>query len=134
MPPIARSFAAIMGGMVIAVTVVSLCDLAAGALHPAPPGFDLRDMAQAEAHAAAAPTSALLMVLLGWMLGPFAGGLVASRVAAGNGRMYVWVITGVLYVATIMNLMVVPHPTWMVAGALLGVPLAGWLAARLAPR
>jgi len=133
MPPIARSFAAVMGGMVVAVTIVSLCDLAAGALHPLPPGLDITDMAQVKAHAEAAPTAALLVVLFGWLLGPFAGGLVASRVAARSRKQYAWIIAGVLLAATLSNLLAIPHPAWMVIGALAGVPGAGWLAARLAP-
>lgn len=122
-----------MAGMVVAVTVVSMCDLAAGALHATPPGFDMTDMAQVKAHAAAAPTAALLVVLLGWLLGPFAGGLVASRIAARSRKQYAWIIAGVLLAATLANLLAIPHPIWMVVGALAGVPAAGWLAARLAP-
>jgi len=133
LPPFARSFVAVMGGMVVAVTIVSVCDLIAGTFHPLPAGLDLSDRAQVAAHAAAAPTSALLVVLLGWILGPFAGGLVASRVAARSRKQYAWVIAGVLLAATAANLLAIPHPAWMVVGALLGVPGAGWLAARFAP-
>lgn len=122
-----------MAGMLVAVTVVTLCDSAAGALHPLPPGFDMTDMAQMKAHAGAAPTAALLVVLLGWILAPFAGGLVASRIAARSRKQYAWIIAGVLLAATLANLLAIPHPIWMVVGALAGVPAAGWLAARLAP-
>lgn len=102
-----------MAGMLVAVTVVSMCDLAAGALHPPPVGFDLTDMAQVKAHAAAAPTVALMVVLLGWLLGPFAGGLVASRIAARSRKQYAWIIAGVLLAATLANLLAIPHPIWM---------------------
>jgi hypothetical protein len=133
MPPIARSFAAVIAGMVVAVTVVSIFDRGAGLLHPVPAGFDVTDMAQVNAHASSAPTGALLLVLTGWILGPFAGGLVASRIAIHSRRLYAWVILALLLSATIANLIAIPHPAWMVAAALLGVPWAGWMAARLAP-
>lgn len=133
MPPVARSFFAVMAGMIVAVTVVSVCDLAAGTLHPVPAGFDLRDVEQMKAHMASAPASAMLVVLLGWILGPFAGGFVASRVAARSRRQYAWVIAGVLLAATISNLLSIPHPAWMVVAALVGVPAAGWFASQLAP-
>ena len=97
LPPFARSFVAVMAGMVVAVTLVSIFDL------------------------------------LGWVLGAFAGGLVASRVAARSRRQYSWVIAGVSLAATIANLRAIPHPAWMVVGALFGVPAAGWCAARFAP-
>jgi hypothetical protein len=133
LPPIARSFAAVMAGMVVAVTIVSVFDLVAGRFHPLPAGIDVRDMAQMRAHAEAAPPSAMLIVLAGWIVAPFVGGLVASRIAARSRHQYAWVIAGVLLAATLANLFAIPHPAWMVAGALIGVPSAGWLAARLAP-
>ncbi len=133
LPPFARSFVAVMAGMVVAVTIVSICDLAAGTLHPLPAGFDMRDVAQMKAHAAAAPALAMLVVLVGWIVGSFAGGVVASRVAARSRGQYAWVVAGVLLAATLANLRAIPHPAWMVIGALVGVPAAGWLAARLAP-
>ena len=134
LPPFARSFVAVMSGMVVAVTIVSLSDLVAGLFHTLPAGFDVGDIARVRSHAAAAPLSAMLIVLAGWILASFAGGLVASRVAARSRGQYAWVIAGVLLAATIANLRALPHPAWMVAGALIGVPAAGWLAARLAPR
>ncbi len=133
MPPAVRSFTAIIAGMVCAITLVTLLDLGAARLHPTPPGFDARDMAAVAAHAAAAPTSALLAVLAGWILGPFVGGVVATRIADRQRAMYAWVIASLFLAATAMNLYAIPHPAWMVAGALLGVPMAGWFAARLAP-
>lgn len=133
MPPITRSFAAVISGMVIAVTIVSIFDSVAGMLHPVPAGFDVTDLAQVKAHAGSAPVGALLLVLAGWILGPFAGGLVASRVATRSRRLYAWVILALLFSATIANLLAIPHPAWMVVAALLGVPWAGWMAARLAP-
>lgn len=133
LPPFARSFVAVMAGMVVAVTIVSIGDLAAGAMHPLPTGFDMRDVAQMKSHAAAAPASAMFVVLVGWIMGAFVGGLVASRVAARSRGQYAWVIAGVILAATLANLRAIPHPAWMVIGALVGVPAAGWLAARLAP-
>lgn len=133
MPPAMRSFVAVIAGMVVAVTVVSVFDLLASLMHPLPEGIDVNDMAALQAHAAAAPVSALALVLLGWAAGPFAGGLVASRVAARRRASYAWIIMSLLFAATLANLFAIPHPTWMVAGAVLLIPAAGWLAARLAP-
>lgn len=133
MPPAMRSFIAVIAGMVVAVTCVSVFDLIGGRLHPLPPGTDLTDMAALQAHAAAAPTSALAVVLAGWLVGPLVGGLVAGRVADRQQRMYPWVITSLLFAGTLSTLYRIPHPTWMVVGAILGIPAAGWLAARLTP-
>ncbi len=132
-PSLARSFFALLAGLIVAVTVVSICDLAAGTLHPVPEGFDLLDAEQVGAHLSSAPASAMLVVLLGWLLGPFAGGVVASRVAARRRRQCPWVIASVFMAFIIVNLGSIPHPAWMVVAALLGVPASGWFAGRLAP-
>lgn len=133
MPPAMRSFFAVVAGMVVAVTVVSMCDLLAGTLHPVPEGFDLTNAEQVRAHAASAPTGALLVVALGWLLGPFAGGLVAARVAERSRALAAWVIAGLLFAATLANLVAIPHPLWMSLVAVLGIPFAGFLAVRLSP-
>ncbi|MBX7119299.1 MAG: hypothetical protein K1X31_09915 [Gemmatimonadaceae bacterium] len=133
MPPAMRSFIAVIGGMVIALTVGSMCDLVAGRLHPVPEGFDLTNAEMLRAHAAAAPTGALLVVALGWLLGPFAGGLVATRIAEHNRPLHAYAIAGILFAATLSNLMRIPHPFWMTFAAVFGIPFAGWLAVRFAP-
>lgn len=133
MPPIARSFAAVITGMIAAVTVVTGFERLAARLHPLPPGFDMQDMARLKAHAESAPTGALLLVLAGWIVAPFVGGLVATRVANKGRRQYAWVIVALLSSLTIATLVAIPHPAWMIVAAVIGVPSAGWWAARLAP-
>lgn len=122
--------------MVVAVTIVSLFDFVAGRLHPLPAGLDPADPAnlgRLKAHIAATPAAALALVLAGWIAGPFGGGLVASRVAGTNRRQYPWIIMALLFAATIANFFAFPHPTWMIVGAVLGIPSAAWWASRLAP-
>ncbi len=133
MPSAARSFIAIVAGMVIAVTCVSAFDLIAGTFHPVPPGFDPTNWEQVRAHAANAPTPALVIVLLGWMVGSFAGGLVSSRIAERKRRGYAYIISTLILAATISNFFTVPHPAWMMLSAVTGIVLSGMLAARLAP-
>jgi len=76
---------------------------------------------------------ALLVVALGWLLGPFAGGLVATRIAEHNRPLHAYAIAGILFAATLSNLMRIPHPFWMTFAAVFGIPFAGWLAVRFAP-
>lgn len=133
MPSAARSFIAIIAGMVVAVTCVSVFDLIAGTFHPVPAGFDPTDWEQVKAHAANAPTPALLLVLLGWMVGSFAGGVVASRIAERKRKGYAYIISTLILAATISNFFTVPHPMWMMTAAIIGIGVAGLQAARLAP-
>lgn len=133
MPPMARSFVAVTVGVVVAILVVMTFDKLGAAIHPPPPGLDPRQTALIEAHIASAPLSALLAMALGWMLAPFAGGLVATKLAGEARPMYSWAITLVFLSTTLVNLGTYAHPPLMWLAATVGIPAAGWLAARLSP-
>ncbi len=133
MPSAARSFIAIIAGMVVAVTCISAFDLIAGTFHPVPEGFDATNWEQVKAHAANAPTPALVVVLLGWVGGSFVGGVVSSRIAERKRKGYAYIISTLILAATISNFFTVPHPMWMMIAAIIGIAFAGMQAARLAP-
>ena len=40
-------------------------------------------------------------------------------------------IGALVLAATIGNLLMIPHPAWVIAGGLIGVPLCAWLGARV---
>jgi hypothetical protein len=134
MPPGIRSFAAIIAGMLAAVALVMAMDWIVSLMHPLPSGFDYRVVAQMNAHIEAAPMHAKFAMVGGWVLAPFVGGVVATRIADRMRPMYAWAITGLFFATTIGNLVRFAHPQWMWAVALVGVPAAGWYAARLSPK
>ena len=129
-----RAFLAVMTGMLIAVTLVSITDLVAGRMHPAPLGFDYMDPAQVHAHIATMPANAWLVMLAGWLGATLAGGSVAARVAPSRPDYYAWIVAGIFFAATMTNVVRIQHPTWMIGAAVFGIPMMGWLAARLAPK
>jgi hypothetical protein len=126
-----RTILGILAGLVVAWVAMTACEFASLFLHRPPAGLDLRDPQALAAHIAAAPLSAMLVVIAGWALAAFAGGWVAARIA--RHRMAAALIIGVLVLAgVIANNAMIPHPLWMtVAGIVLPLPLA-WLAARAA--
>ena len=73
------------------------------------------------------------MVLTAWVLGAFIGATVAIRIARERPVTNACVVGCVVGVATVMNLTSLPHPVWMPYAAAVGIPLAIWLAVRLAP-
>jgi hypothetical protein len=109
---------------------MTVCEFASLFLHRPPAGLDLRDPQALAAHIAAAPLSAMLVVIAGWALAAFAGALVAARIARHS--LPAALVIGVLVLAgVIANNTMIPHPLWMtIAGIALPLPLA-WLAARL---
>ncbi len=134
MPPIARSFLSIVGGMATAVLVVITMDKLGAMIHPLPPGFDPRQSAMVNAHIATAPLGAMLVMVSGWVLAPFVGGVVASHLSGRAGGLYAWSIALLFLSVTLVNLGTYVHPPWMWLVATAGIPGAGWLASRLGPR
>ena len=127
-----RSLFALCAGLFAAMIAITGVELAnAKWLHPVPPGFDFRDPAQVQAFVAAMPTSALALVVSGWLLGAFAGGAVAARLDERQPWLPAALVGAFIAVGTLLNAQSVPHPAWVVAmGTLLPVPVA-LLAARI---
>ena len=76
-----RTILGILAGLVVAWLAMTICEFASLFLHRPPAGFDLRDPQALAAHIAAAPLSAMLVVVIGWVLAAFVGGWVAARIA-----------------------------------------------------
>jgi hypothetical protein len=126
-----RTILGILAGLVVAWLAMTVCEFASLFLHRPPAGLDLRDPQALAAHIAAAPLSAMLVVVVGWALAAFVGAWVAARIA--RHRRAAALVIGLLVLAgVIANIAMIPHPLWMtVAGLALPLPLA-WLAARIA--
>lgn len=125
-----RTILGILAGLVIAWLAMTVCEFASLFLHRPPAGLDLRDPQALAAHIAAAPLSAMLVVVIGWALAAFVGGWVAARIARHR-LVAALIIGGLVLAGVIANNAMIPHPLWMtVAGIALPLPLA-WLAARL---
>lgn len=124
-----RTILGILAGLVVAWVAMTACEFASLFLHRPPAGLDLRDPQALAAHIAAAPLSAMLVVVVGWVLAAFAGAWVAARIALH--RLAAALVIGVLVLAgVIANNAMIPHPLWMTfVGIALPLPLA-WLAAR----
>jgi hypothetical protein len=112
-----------LAGLVAGVVVIMIVQAVGHKVYPPPPGFDPSNAEALKALMASMPVGALLFVLLSYALGAFGGGLIAARI--GKHLVPALVVGGLLTVASIMNLTMVPHPTWFaVANLLLVLPLA----------
>lgn len=131
-----RSIAAVLAGFIAASVVMMLVEGFNGrVLHPdlARAAAGLQDREQLRALLAAAPVSAFLVVIAGWLLGAVAGGWVAARLAARAGAVHGLVLGGLLMLAGAANNLMVPPPLWFWVPSLLVLLAGAWLGARLAP-
>ena len=126
-----RIFAIISGlfAMMIVITFVELANVKF--FFPPPPGLDLTSPEAIAAYVPTMPVMAFVVVLFGWLLGAFAGGLVAARIAERRQVAFALAIGAVDAALVAINALSIPHPAWVTAaGVLLPMPMA-WLGARL---
>ena len=76
------------------------------------------------------PFPAKVSVLVAWGAGVFAGGCLAIWIASGT----IWpayVVATFMLAGGFMTMSKIPHPSWMVVGAVVVTVTAGWSAAQL---
>lgn len=120
-------------GVIAGMITVSAVQALGHAIFPVPGTFDLQDRAQMGALVATMPLGALGMVVLAWILGAYVGSFV-GLIAGGRARAAGVVPAAVMFLATLANLFMIPHPVWMAVVGLLGIVAAAWLADRLFAR
>lgn len=143
--PLVRRFIALLAGLVVSNGLILLVEWLGHQVFPPPASLipDVAKMADPAANAAfmkavadyvaTAPLGALLFPVLAWGVGATGGAAIAARLSPPEQRMRNAIFIGLLVMlATVMNLLNVPHPSWMwLAGPLL--VLGGtWLGARFA--
>jgi hypothetical protein len=132
---ILRSVAAVGIGFVVASLVMVLVEWVNG--HVLYPGLakaaeGVTDREAIRAIFASAPAGALLVVLVGWVLGGLAGGWVAATAAGRAGLGHGLALGVLLTIAAIANNLMLPPPPWFwVAGLVVMLPSA-WTGARFA--
>lgn len=120
-PMLWRVFA-VVAGLAVAALMVGVVEGLSSWFHPLPAGIDYNDRAAVAAAISALPATAFMAVLVAWGLGALAGAYAASRIGRHAGIGY---LIGVLIGAgAVANLLMIPHPIWMWAGAAIVIPLA----------
>ena len=129
--PLVRNIVAALAGLVAAVLVVMLAEGAGHLLFPPPEDLDLTKSEDQARLMDVIPMGAKIAVILAWFLGALAGACVARRIA--NVKWPAWVPTGFMVFASLWTTTLFPHPTWMVAAAVI-LPIAALLiAGRVVP-
>lgn len=124
-----RNLLGIGAGLALGVGIVIVGETLNHALWPPPAGLDPSDPAALRDFLAQAPIASLAMLPAIWIASAFAGAFVAAALARSAAAG--WIAGGILFAATITNLILIRHPTWVFVVAALGVPLAIFLGARL---
>jgi ABC-type uncharacterized transport system permease subunit len=118
-----------IGGFVVGVVawfaIVQVGELVVHKLYPPPPGYNMRDMEQGKRYVATLPATAMVIVLVGQVIGTLVGTFAAAKI--GRSRVPACVIGALLLVAGVVSTFVIPQPLWFVV-----LELAGYIGATIA--
>ena len=111
-----RGFLSVLVGVAVTVGVVVLAEAIGHALFPVP-APDTADPTAMRRYVADLPAGAKLAVATGWFVGPLVGASTALGVS--RWRPAAWIVGLVAVLGGVANLILLPHPLWMQAAALL---------------
>jgi hypothetical protein len=136
MRSVPRSIAAVVGGFVVASIVMMIIESINGrVLYPelrkAAEGMTDRD--KIRTLMASAPVGALLVVIVGWILGGIAGGWTTARLSARATLSHGLVLGALLTLAGVANNLMIPPPLWFWIASLVVLIPAVRFGASLAP-
>jgi hypothetical protein len=130
-----RSIAAVFAGFVAASIVMMIVETINGRVfYPelAKAAEGVTDRETIRALFAKAPLGALLVVIVGWILGGVAGGWIAARLAAKSKSRHGIVVGILLTLAGVANNLMLPPPLWFWIASLVVLIPAAYLGASLA--
>ena len=129
-----RRILGVTAGIIVFIVVVMVMDGISHQLHPLPEGMDPQDQAAMTEHIASAPFGAMFVVMLGWILGTLGGAFAAAKISSTHKRLAAGIVGALAFAGTTMNLFMLPHPWWMIAGGLAGIAVAAHLGWKLGDR
>ena len=122
----ARLIGGIVAGILAAFAAVWIIDLVGHMIYPLPSDIAMRSFEEVGAYIQSMPPGALAFVLAAWFAGALVGGLVAALISERHWT--VWLIAGLVAVAGLVNILMIPHPVLLQIGAI-AAPLLGGLVA-----
>ncbi len=115
-------------GMFAAALTVALIEGISSQLHKSPANLDPSDPEAMSKWVATLPVTAFLMLVVAWGAGAYVGTVLARILSVGRSTGPAIGVAAVLTIATIANLVMLPHPWWLWPlglGANLGMGLLG---------
>ncbi|MGK0387637.1 MAG: MFS family permease [Maribacter sp.] len=119
---------AVVVGLFVNALIVFLVETISHLIIPSPEGYErIMEFSLEERKAMMASLSigAYLFLLIGWALGPFIGGMVASKILPDYWKTSSFVIGVMVALMLVLLNSTIPHPTWLITiGMVLPVPMS----------
>ncbi len=116
-----------VAGVVIAVALVWVVEKVGHAVYPPPPDLNFADPDAMRAYIATLPLGALLFVAAAWFIGTLCGTCAACAIGTAKPVIFAMLVGGLMLIATIINLVMIPHPMWFSVPGIVGIVVAAWL-------
>jgi hypothetical protein len=121
--------------LALGTALVAAGEAACRMVWPTPPGIDARDMVRMGAHVARLPKAVFAALIAANGVGTFVASYLAGKKVGGR---FALIPGEVLGLFGLMNVLLVPHPSWFIIGLLVTFTLTtlvgAWLGARNAER
>ena len=127
-----RKIAAVVLGIAVAVAIVVATEAIGHAVYPVPADLDVQDAVQFGNYLESLPFGAFFFVLSAWTLATLGGGLLACFVSREKPFVYAAIVGGFMLVATVVNLIMIPHPLWFSIIAVISISIMTYLAGSIA--
>ncbi len=82
--------------------------------YPPPTGLDYTDTEALTEFMETLPTLAFVLLLVSWMIGTFVAGIVGALLSQDAWKNSAIIIGVILALGSIINMTLVPHPTWLI--------------------
>ena len=122
-----KKIGAVVAGVIVAFTIVALVEAIGHYIYPVPTDIDMADKEAFKAFVATLPIDALLFVMLAWVLRAIGGSVVAGKIVGPPTMLYTEIVTGVVLLASIMQLVMIPHPMWFSITAVIALIGSVWV-------
>lgn len=122
-----KNIAAGVAGILVAVALVWIIESTGHAVYPPPPALDFSDPDAMRSYIASLPPGAFLFVGGAWFFGTLGGTITACRIGSAKPRTFAIIIGGIMALAALSNLILIPHPLWFSVSGIAGIIVAAWL-------
>jgi hypothetical protein len=125
-----KNIGAVAVGVLAGALVIFIVENVGHLIFPPPSGLNLKDPAVLATVMDQIPMGAKIVVIVGWFLGIFAGGAAALYIGK-RWAPVAWVVAGTLFAMAAITMLQIPHPWWMVAGAIVATLAGGFSSVKL---
>ena len=120
-----RKIISVVVGLMAAMLVISIVESLNTKLYPLPKDIDIADREAMQTYISSLPTTALIIVLAGYVLGSFVCGLLIRIISKSDDKIPVYLAGLGLTTAGSVNAFSFTHPWWfMVLSVIIFIPVA----------